>query len=672
MQVRSVKSKKISIFSVVLLFTLILGWLGNYFSPISEVSASDIADDYSVPIVLNHYHVGLDGQIDITTQIDFTATAAFNTLNLSLPYADGQSIIFSGMRTADLTAEGEINYNQVQSAIPNQNNASETYRLHDTGTSLDIELNTAFPSSSRRIIINYTLINPFERYNDSATGTINILNAKHTYVIGKLGLLFTFEAEIYPHEEALFTRYEHNNLGQIDNIVHAISLEDLYLNLGVKVSARPAVSEYNFAFLAENIVTNTSLDLRLVFPSDWIALQGVSLYPGAVRNMRAHISEIEADYRRTLIQRYEYRDKVRVATVVLLGVVLLYYAIVLIRIFVNRRFNVREIIETPPDDAHPASLAFLERNRVNARVIWSIVYSLSYKGFINLNESRIKRVNEQLLSDLEELEDFEKIVLHWIWASMRGEDEITINQLHISFSSTNNDNLERLARLSRTIEAYCIEKGWLKFDRQIEFNYLPLILGVIYMVLAFVLTYISDYKLPLILLLPGIIFVITAFVSSEYTASGLLLMRQTNSFTSYLSNIDRYLDTDEVDLGDSKEKFSIGLIYAIALDVDKEYLQSVKYILPMLGLAQDRVYSRVGFAHTEAAIIEASPDEGDIPLKRQSKIYDEMHDLVEKRLREMQNALGRLRMGVISSQENVTSTADKAKPVPKTDRKNLL
>ena len=105
MQVRSVKSKKISIFSVVLLFTLILGWLGNYFSPISEVSASDIADDYSVPIVLNHYHVGLDGQIDITTQIDFTATAAFNTLNLSLPYADGQSIIFSGMRTADLTAE---------------------------------------------------------------------------------------------------------------------------------------------------------------------------------------------------------------------------------------------------------------------------------------------------------------------------------------------------------------------------------------------------------------------------------------------------------------------------------------------------------------------------------------------------------------------------------------
>lgn len=619
-----------------------------------QASSNTTNSSYIIESFLKHYHFKSDGTIEVSSQIDIESLASMNRIAISIPHEPGQSLIIDSVNIGDINEDLTASNYVQKSQSPIATEAPETYFYETSGNSFDLTINAPFPSGTRkRVQIKYTVLSASTRFDDAAVSSLAIVSANSGGMIEELGLVFSFESQIYEEERIEFNFYERNNLSQVANTLHLLTLSDLRAYLEVPNETGVDIENDSFTIAAEDLVRQTSVNLRLVYPSDWIPLANITSRADTDISTWDLIREEEDAYTRTLYQIYEYRDTINIMIIGLMVVFVVIAAVNFILDFIRRRFDSKEQISSPPANTHPAVLAFLDKLEVTARIIWTIIYSLSAKKFIHLDDHKITRVYERLLPDVSELKPFEKAVLHWIWSKMEGENEIQLSSFYKKISENNVDNNERILRLSRLLEIECIEKSWLKINRQEGYNYTPLIIGVGYLVLAVIFSIIGAYYNPLVLVVPAIFLIGISLVSSQYTDEGLNIRRQTNAYSSYLSNIDRYVKREnDIDSGvsdEEKDLVLIQMIHSIAQDVDKDYLQALKYLYSIDEILNSRVIEFLGLRNTHRDIFNKLNNEK-ISLREQSAIYNQSHEQVEERIYKTQATLNRLNIASINPQ----------------------
>lgn len=620
----------------------------------TKVKAAEAEAAYSTDAVLIHYHIKQDGSIEVSQEIDLLTHAKVNQLTLNLVHRAEQNIILDGLYVGEV--EDQVGKSYV-SAVKSDNNTDtvDAYTVNQDARSYQINLNTFFPENAhRRIVVRYRLFNTSLHYEDASLTYLDLLNEYNAEPINRIGVIYSFEAEIFANERSLFRAYEYNNLPQVNDVLRISNLERLKAFMNMPNETGLDIPFDNFCFLARDIAKDTNISVRLIYPSAWLSLSDINPLPEDTDSIRERVEEEEADHHYRLLQLYKFRDIAFVSTIVIFIVLALIFIILSIYTYFVKRVSSKTEVKIAPAYLPAEILAYLSELKLNGRALYTIIAKLNILGFINLDEDRIYRVKEVNLPSEDKLLAHEKIALHWIYQSLRGQDEISIDKLIQNMSEKTDNNLEQYLRLARAFDAYCKSNNWLETETKEKYNLPLILLGLILSLLSILMAYVADFLFPLLLLLPAITIIVYGFRRAKYSDLGKLVLRKTNSYASYLANISKedreydkadFLSEDvDIDIEELKEKFFKEYLFSLALEVNAQYLQDVKYILPLSFLAEHKFLSTLAFPNLESNVLEKYSAKEPANLREERQIYKKISKLNKTYIDDLQDALNSLEL----------------------------
>ena len=632
--------------------------------PSNLVSAQVLIDSpYRIESMVKHYRIMRDGRIKVYSQIDIQANSDISSYTLQIPYIYGQNLYLDDLYVGTLNTQNRgMNFIKAVDSAKASNDTLNSYDINERANLYELRINTAFVEGSRyRILLNYTFYGALEKYPDVALSSLTILEPSDKPNIDNLTVAFSFESIIFIRERQEFRLFEHHSLKQVQAILNKIDLETLQKNNYSPTYTSFDLDENSHILYAKNVLGTDAITLNIMFPSEWIPFVKSEQDPDNTKEMKANFLNKERNYITTLKQKYLYQVRINDLLIILL----ILFALICLALYILRRVlrkaHRHSKAEQAPDHADAAVLAYLDKRRINSRVLMSIIYQLISKGYLRSNQNRLKRVNERLLPDISYLTTYERFTLHWIWQCMSGEEDISFRRLYNRIGEGGRKNIEKYLRLRNSIDMYCINAGWVTNKSRNAINITISVLGIIYMSLAMLLKVLGDYYWPLVLLLPGIILLLIGLSRVKFTTKGYKLMREADAYRSYLAGIDKFTvreidtDLDKIKILASREVFQQALIYAIALDASSDFLQGVKYFLPMKEAADARLYSSMSFSNIELKINNMYKDNKDINTRGQRLIYMEMNAVIERRLMKMQQAINNLEVKILFPDKEVVS-----------------
>ncbi len=515
-----------------------------------KADAENKKNEITISSTLNHINILRDGRVEAVLQFDLKAKKIVDVVNLSIPYQKNQSVTINDIRLAEVNnSSPALEYIKATQVSELQKNQINSYTSSDLGDKISIKLKTSIPeSTAKRVRISYTINSASQRFNDAALTELTLFDENREITTNGYALIVSFDSIIFPEEINKYNLYEHNSLDGLDKLLRPTFSSEILDIFKLDKSEIINIPSDAYISFSSFIPENTRVDVRLLYPSDWLA--------------------------------------------------------------------------------------------IDSYLIWTAIYTLVNKGFLTLNKERLYRKEEQLLPDENQLHYYERMFLHWIWNLMDGHDSISIEKLTYTIQNNLTKNMEKLTSFQKALELYCIENGYLLAESKIKIKKTHLVVALVYIFSAIIISIVSNFFVPTWLLVPGGIFLLMALKQNRYTDLGNQILSEAASYKKYLRNVDRYNKSVY-----SKDKFAEDFIYSIALQCNDRYLQSLKYLVPMSTVVQNRYLSSLGFNEIETNVYkEISKQKHDLPVKKQKEIYNDISDLVEKRLLDIQHILSKLEL----------------------------
>lgn len=638
-----IKIKNSKIFNEILFAILFIVLFFTFFLK-TELSAENDnkSNGLTFNSVFNHINILRDGRVEAVLQFDVKTKSVVNVLNISVPYQKNQSISISDVKLAEVNSDEEtLEYIKATQVNEFQKDQINSYTISDLGDKINIKLKTSLPeATTKRIRVSYTINSASQRFNDAAITDLTLLDENRDFIINGYTLIVSFDSVIFPEEINKYNLYEHNSLDDLGKLLQPAFISEILEILNIDRSEILDIPSDAYISYSNFIPENTRVDIRLLYPSDWLAKTKITLTENSNESMYEKIKSEESTYLWKQIQKFRYQVVSRYIVGVLLILASVYFVIVLLKKYIDRYKDAPEVKFSMFDEISATGIAFLKNKKVDANTVWAVIYTLISNGFLDINKKRLWRADEQLLPDEMHLQYYERVVLHWIWNLMEGSNSISLEELSQIIESNLDKNMSKLSRFQKAMELYCIENNYLLAERKIKTKKIHLIVALFYIFSAVLISLVSNFFVPMWLLLPGGIFLVMALKQNRYTDLGLKILGEANSYKKYLRNIDRYYKGNY-----TKQKFIEDFIFSVALQCNDKYLQSLKYILPMSVAVKDRCFTNLGFNEIETNIYkELSKEKVDIPIKRQKEIYRNISDIVEQRLLGIQHLINKLEM----------------------------
>lgn len=607
-----------------------------------KADAENKKNEITISSTLNHINILRDGRVEAVLQFDLKAKKIVDVVNLSIPYQKNQSVTINDIRLAEVNnSSPALEYIKATQVSELQKNQINSYTSSDLGDKISIKLKTSIPeSTAKRVRISYTINSASQRFNDAALTELTLFDENREITTNGYALIVSFDSIIFPEEINKYNLYEHNSLDGLDKLLRPTFSSEILDIFKLDKSEIINIPSDAYISFSSFIPENTRVDVRLLYPSDWLAKAKINATENHNSSALERIKSEESTYAWKQIQKYRYQVVSRYIVGIMLILALVYFISVLMKKYIDSYRDTPSIKFSMTDDISAAGLSFLNNRKVDSYLIWTAIYTLVNKGFLTLNKERLYRKEEQLLPDENQLHYYERMFLHWIWNLMDGHDSISIEKLTYTIQNNLTKNMEKLTSFQKALELYCIENGYLLAESKIKTKKTHLVVALVYIFSAIIISIVSNFFVPTWLLVPGGIFLLMALKQNRYTDLGNQILSEAASYKKYLRNVDRYNKSVY-----SKEKFAEDFIYSIALQCNDRYLQSLKYLVPMSTVVQNRYLSSLGFNEIETNVYkEISKQKHDLPVKKQKEIYNDISDLVEKRLLDIQHILSKLEL----------------------------
>ena len=640
---KQIKIKDNKIFKRILFIILFIVLFFIFFEK-SELSAEtdNKKDELTFNSVFNHINILRDGRVEAVLQFDVKTKSVVNQLNISVPYQKNQSITISDIKLAEANLDEPIlEYIKATQVNEFQKDQINSYTISDLGDKINIKLKTSLPeATTKRIRVSYTINSASQRFNDAAVTDLTLFDENRNFTISGYTLIVSFDSVIFPEEISKYNLYEHNSLDDLGKLLQPAFISEILTVLNMDKSEIIDIPSDAYISYSNFIPENTRVDIRLLYPSDWLAKTKITLTEDPNVSVYEKVKSEESTYIWKQIQKFRYQVVSRYIVGILLILASVYFVIVLLKKYIDNYKDAPEIKFSMQAEISAAGLAFLKSKKVDAYTVWAVIYTLISKGFLDINQKRLWREDEQLLPDETQLQYYERVILHWIWNSMEGKNSISLGDLSQVIQSDLDKNMNKLSRFKKAMDLHCIENNYLLAERKIKTKKIHLIVALFYIISAVIISLVSNFFVPTWLLLPGGVFLVMALKQNRYTDLGLKILGEANSYKKYLRNVDRYYKDDY-----SKDKFIEDFIFSMVLQCNDRYLQSLKYILPMSAVVKNRCFTSLGFNEIETNVYkELSKQKIEIPIKRQKEIYKDISDIVERRLLGIQHLINKLDM----------------------------
>lgn len=624
----------------VLLFIVL--FFSGLFKTELNADAENKKNEITVSYALNYINILRDGRVEAVLQFDIKSKKIVDVVNFSIPYQNNQSVTINDIRLAEINSDSPtLEYIKATQVNELQKNQINSYTRSDLGDSININLKTSIPESpGKRVRVSYTINSASQRFNDAALTELTLFDKNRELIINGYALIVSFDSLIFPEEVNKYNLYEHNSLDGLDKLLRPALKSEILEVFKFDNSEILDIPSDAYISFSSFIPASTRVDVRLLYPSDWLAKAKINVTEDSNKSALEEIKSEENTYAWKQIQKFRYQVVSRYIVGIMLILALVYFIVVLMKKYIDSYRDTPDIKFSMQEDISATGLTFLKNRKVDSYTIWAEIYTLVSKGFLTLNKNRLYRKEEQLLPDENQLYYYERVFLHWIWNLMEGKDSISIEDLSYIIQNNLNKNMKKLTSFQKALELHCIENDYLLAERKIKTKKIHLVVALFYIFSAITISIVSNFFVPTWLLVPGGIFLLMALRQNRYTDLGNQILDEAVSYKKYLRNVDRYSKPEY-----SKNKFTEDFIYSIALQCNDRYLQSLKYLVPMSTVVGNRFLSSLGFNEVETNIYkEMSKQKYDLSVKKQKEVYNAISDIVEQRLLDVQRILTKIEM----------------------------
>lgn len=577
------------------------------------------------------YNIKKTGTVEVYMELEFAPLENTNSLQMSIPYKEGQSIAVSSFVRSELDNEGNPTngVGVLQNTPLTADSDIGSYYVNDTGRSIEISMNSAIPAGEIRVLqVLFTLYQATARYQDIAVFNHNILPANYKADIQQLGVIYSIESPVYANEYNKTKLLEKNQLPK-ENLLASSDKRNFEEKLDY-ISTYAYDSFSSFYYYGEDIERDSGLEAELIMPSVW--LSRMSPVDEAKENEINRNHDAYINHKRHI---YVFRSHALRLTLALMVLALVLWFVFH---FIRNRTLSQSDAKQEASMVYPlpaAIMSYLTSLQLNAKTLLVISLELCKKGFIDWEDGTILRRTELFVQEESSLEAYEQISLHWIWDLMNGTNELDLNTFDTILASREQSDLAYMNRIKNLLDVYCSAHGLLPLPGEKNPSIPHVISGFMYFLFAVFLSWLGSFYLPLMLLLPAIMSFVFSFTSVRYTSRGYYILGAMHAYKKELENIDII----GIDVANLIARLDRDFIASIALECNREYLLNLRYILPLDALIQSRFLSRFGFQKVKKIVGLYTEKKGELDAKQLQMVYLYIHKRVNKVIGEISKAM---------------------------------
>ncbi len=650
------QSRRTVLQPVLCLFLLLLVIL----TPLGSVQAQNpVAEQplFRYTDYIQHALLKRDGTIEVKAQIDITFNRDGSTFAFEIPYGDRQSVALTDLRFGEIAEDLRgMNYlgTQVTGEITERTSVG-SYRVTDRGTALHIQMVAAVPrDGERRLLVSYTVFQAARRYRDVGEVNFLMLNGRQNFGIEKLHLSVNVESSILDIERGRYRLFERNNLPTTDPYLIPQKAGTHLTSLRVPDETGVTLTHDAWLYQAEFLPVRTRMRARIILPSVWLAR---TRFDDSVEGDQfERILEEEETYERQIRTRYQYQvviNRLLILLTLLALILLMYFQ----RTYLFQRYrkNLSKVSALPEIYA-PGLIAYFQSGKLDGRVILSTVYRLTYLGYLELDDLEISRVDERLTPDNSNLRPYEISILHLIWNLMDGEISLTLHELDKSVQELESVDLMSLNRIRNLLEAELMMLGLIDLPGDRQPGMAELLIGIAYLLFAGSMMIIGSYYIPLILLIPALVFIYLASRTGRYTAKGRDLIKNIQAYADYLSDIDRQGLTPQA----LRETLDYHFYFSVALGVEKPFLTGLRYVMNLETIIYTDLLPRYGFGKLQTVLETYLDRKGHVNARYVRMVFVYVDRQIGQKISEIQSAIIRLRLRRLPDLRQIEEELDEA------------